>query len=148
MNNEIASIILFLLIISIPYFGINLIWAYICEFIGNSKGYYKGCFPWGLFLGFIGVIICLCKPNVKNQQIMAGYMDQQTEILNHLSNHESKQIVRTEFEDNVERIREYKKLLDDGIITEDDFEKKKKELLNIWNINLIFKRGSEASFLI
>lgn len=30
---------------------------------------------------------------------------------------------------NVEKLREYKQLLDDGIITQEDFEKKKKELL-------------------
>ena len=31
---------------------------------------------------------------------------------------------------NTEKIREYKKLLDDGIITQEDFDKKKNELLN------------------
>ncbi|MDO4176685.1 MAG: SHOCT domain-containing protein, partial [Bacillota bacterium] len=30
---------------------------------------------------------------------------------------------------NIELIRQYKQLLDDGVITEEEFEKKKKELL-------------------
>lgn len=31
---------------------------------------------------------------------------------------------------NADEIREYKKLLDEGIITQEEFEKKKQELLN------------------
>lgn len=33
--------------------------------------------------------------------------------------------------DNIEEIKKYKELLDSGIITQEEFEKKKKELLNI-----------------
>ena len=32
-------------------------------------------------------------------------------------------------ENDIEKIREYKKLLDEGIITQEEFDKKKKELL-------------------
>ncbi len=131
MNDGLALFILYLLGLSVCYFSFNLIWAYICESVIKSKGYLKGGFLWGLFFGFLGLIICLCKPNYKNQQMVADYMDQQTKILDHLSNHESKTDNKTGFENNIEQIREYKKLLDDGVITEEDFEKKKKKILNI-----------------
>ena len=32
---------------------------------------------------------------------------------------------------NLEKLKEYKKLLDDGIITQEDFDKKKQQLLDL-----------------
>ena len=33
--------------------------------------------------------------------------------------------------ENIEKLKEYKKLLDDGIITQEDFDKKKQQLLGL-----------------
>jgi len=53
-------------------------------------------------------------------------------ILMHLNEKEDKeeQIKRDNIVNNADAIRKYKELLDDGIITQEEFEAKKKELLN------------------
>ena len=70
--------------------------------IGKSKGYSGSlCFVAGLFLGIIGLIVVLLLPNKKLKTNVSA-----EDLLN------------------------YKKLLDSGAITQEEFDAKKKELIN------------------
>lgn len=57
-----------------------------------------------------------------NYRFVVKHTDKKESLITHVES-ESK-------ETNADKIRELKKLLDDGIITQEDFEKKKEELLN------------------
>lgn len=77
--------------------------GFVCEHIVKEKGYSEdenNGFVWGFFLGIIGIIVCAVKP-VKNEK-SAGSADE---------------------------LLKYKQLLDEGVITADEFERKKRQLL-------------------
>lgn len=70
--------------------------------IAKKKGYSAaGFFCLGLFLGVIGLIIALCIPSR----------------------------LAAESQDNADTLLKYKKLLDEGVITQDEFDAKKAELM-------------------
>lgn len=62
-------------------------------------------------------VIETCKEDDKRYNVLISLVNNNSEK----SNKEEKSVA--------EKIREYKKLLDDGIITQEEFEKKKDELL-------------------
>lgn len=80
--------------------------GFLCEYLGNLKGQ-KGCFLYGLLLGFIGVIIVLC------------LRDKSGEIENNKDNTSNK------YED----LEKLQKLKESGTITEKEFEMEKQKLL-------------------
>lgn len=109
---------------------IDFIFGLISLSVAKSKGRSGGWFWTGFLLGIIGLIIvcCLSKANnvtQPNDEVIfkdpnplpsRPLTDEPSETRNH----------RT---DKFEEIRKYKELLDEGIITQEEFEAKKKELL-------------------
>lgn len=88
-----------------------IVWAVVCLNVANNKGYsYQGTkwFWLGFFFGIIALIILLSKPNLYQQNIMGG-MAQNISVADELT--------------------KYKDLLDKGAITQEEFDRKKKELL-------------------
>ena len=87
------------------------IWGYIAYSIILKRGYdKKEAQKWefiGFFLGFIGVILALTKPDLTVQQNMNMQQPQQT---------------------NADVLLKYKQLLDSGAITQQEFDMKKREL--------------------
>ena len=79
-----------------------LICGNIAKYIGNTKNYKNG-FIWGALLGIIGIIVVAVMP-YKEQSKNNG--------------------------NSIEKIKELSILKDNGIITQEEFETKKKELLN------------------
>ena len=51
----------------------------------------------------------------------------------------------TSVKSSAEQIREYKGLLDDGIITQTEFDAKKKELLNLWQSELTITESKQKT---
>lgn len=91
----------------VAWFGCGLLGGYI-----NEK---KGCNYWagfwcGFLLGILGLIIVIVQKD-KNENI------NQNAIINNNS--------------NADELKKYKELLDSGIITQEEFEKKKQQLLGI-----------------
>lgn len=85
----------------------SLIWAYLSRYIGLKKNIYSG-YVWGYFLGIIGFIVICALPGER-------------EIVNNVNNQSLP---------NIEEIKKYKELLDMGAITEEEYNDKKKKLLN------------------
>ncbi len=80
----------------------------ITDSIAKKKGYKSG-FAWGFFLSFIGLIIVACYPdlNAQNKMLQAPEHTSADELM------------------------KYKELLDQGAITQREFDAKKRQLLNL-----------------
>jgi len=98
-------------------FGVRIALAYVVGNIAKKKGYsFGGFFLLGLFFFIIGLVIVLCLDDKSEEKNDYNVID-----LN-----QKPQPVSP-----AEEILQYKKLLDEGIITNEEFEEKKKQLLNI-----------------
>ena len=127
--------------------------------INEGKGY-DGGFAWGFWLGIIGIIVVSCRqPNPYSTYQRESIIRKPSEPANeapppggwkcicgkaHAAFESSCVCGRSKIEvrqnakkesntanDNISTIKEYKKLLDDGIITQEEFDAKKKQLLGL-----------------
>ncbi len=87
----------------------GLIWGFVAHFIDKSKGYEKGFF-WGFFLGLIGLIVVCARPAIKPKDDAL----KDSQIRNN----------------NIEAFQKLANLRDSGIITEEEYKAKKKQLLD------------------
>lgn len=85
----------------------GVIWGKVTNMILRNKGYNDDWFWWGFFFGFIAALVAATKTN--QEMIKAANANRPTTEANEL--------------------REYKKLLDEGIITTKEFDDKKKKIL-------------------
>ena len=106
-----------ILLIVIPVIG--LFFGLMTGAIASNKGRSAAWFWMGFFLDIVGLIVVICLPNLNNKKPpVASNMHEET-----IQNDSEPQM------DKFEEIRKYKELLDEGIITQEEFEAKKKELL-------------------
>ena len=100
-----------MIIYFVAFIIVGLIVGFICgkvsESIAAQKGYDNtGTYFWlGFFLGVIGVVIAACLSDKNSQAIL-------------------------ERKGSAEELMKMKKLLDSGVLTPEEFEKKKKEILS------------------
>ena len=87
------------------------IFGFITKHINESKGY-TGGFAWGFFLAVIGIIVVACKPDNRS----LSHKNDFTPV--------SGQSVADE-------IKKYKELYDQGILTSEEFQTKKEQLLKM-----------------
>ncbi|MBQ5475307.1 MAG: SHOCT domain-containing protein [Lachnospiraceae bacterium] len=153
----------------------GIIWGIVTLKVNENKGY-QGGFWWGFFLGIIGLLVVVCKPDnvrynysngnssssnyvepiVKNNDtwkcarcgrfnssfscscgLLKGdsYRLEKRQIEENLARaSEDKEIINEKAQKenelkNIQLLKSYKELLDEGVITQDDFDKKKAELL-------------------
>lgn len=95
--------------------AIGLLWSYLGRYVGLKKGINSG-YIWGYCLGFIGLVIVCILPSENNN------------INNNIFNNRNTNLVNVSVTDE---IKKYKELLDAGAITEEEYNIKKKELLNL-----------------
>lgn len=105
----------------------GLVWGFATKAVINNKGYKENWFFWGFIFGFIALIVACAKPAASSVNSTKG---------NEISE-----------KAKVDAILKYKDLLDVGAITQEEYDKKKKELLdsNVSSINEIenFKEQEE-----
>lgn len=85
----------------------GLVWAYVGRYVGLKKNIYSG-YVWGYCLGIIGFIIVCVLPSERVEQY---------------------NVIPTT--SDADEIGKYKHLLDTGAITQEEYDKKKKELLKL-----------------
>lgn len=104
-----------------------LLCGVVCYLIMKSKGYPNDvCLIHGiggLFLGFIWLIVVLCKSNFVPTQGTSG-LQISGQTLNGAGSTSLGQ-------NTADELRKYKELLDDGVITEAEFQAKKEQLLKL-----------------
>lgn len=133
--------------------GIGCVFGFITKTINEANGYYGG-FAWGFWLGVIGIIIVACRqPNpyayqsqksiIKKEptdqippeggwkcscgRVHAKYVSScpcgksKSDAIGGKGNREKA---------NIEALKEYKALLDQGVITQEEFDRKKQEILS------------------
>lgn len=97
-----------------------------------EKGHNVGCgIITLLFVSFLGGLLTLCIPR-KQFMVANYYNNNNTNTYSSSGNLNQSQVDDKKEKENqsIELIKNYKKLLDDGIISQEEFDKKKKELLN------------------
>lgn len=89
------------LAIILPALIVGLVCGFICRLQASKKGYSETAFfCLGFFLGIIGLVVALLIPSKQSEAIS-----------------------------NADGILKYKELLDQGVITQEEFETKKNELM-------------------
>lgn len=86
-----------------------VIWGIVVQNVNKNKGY-EGGFWLGFFLGVFGLIIVLSKPNLKVTPIVIQRMEND--------------------ETDADKLIAFKKLLDDGVLTQAEYDAKKAEILS------------------
>ncbi len=102
-----------ILLIVLPICVLNgVIWGYATKMVLNNRGYDENWFWWGFFLSFIPIIVAFSKPQISVASSTATNVDSTDN-------------------DKFHQVKKCKELLDCGAITEEEFIKKKTELLNL-----------------
>lgn len=96
---------------------VGIIFGIISGLIYNKKGY-RGGFWWGFFFGIFGVIIVCCIPK---KGIIESDKSKTNETI----------LINDKDFNEAEEIKKFKRLLDDGVLTEEEFSAKKKQILGI-----------------
>ena len=95
-----------------------------------------GAYIWNLGYGNVGALITILPATlfvVGGLIVIAVGVKKISKAENKGNEAESTKAQATTQKNTVDQIREYKKLADEGIITEAEFEEKKKQLLNVDN---------------
>ncbi|MGN0576120.1 MAG: SHOCT domain-containing protein [Ruminococcus sp.] len=107
---EINVIVIVILVV------LGIVYGAISRGIYKSKGYSAG-FWWGFFFGLIGIFIVICIPKKEK-------------MINYDSNNNNCDFIDDDYDES-EEIKKFKQLLDNGLITEEEFSAKKKQILGI-----------------
>lgn len=135
----------------------GLIFGFATDAVIRNKGYDENWFWWGFFFGLVALVVAVAKPdNTVTVSYEIRQQNHEKALLNEngwkcsqcgtvhphytgtcgcgntksasLEAEQKKQKQASELE-NLQKLKAYKELLDSGVITEEEFEKKKKELL-------------------
>lgn len=122
----------------------GLIFGAITYAMNTSKGY-KGGFWWGFFLGIIGIIVIACTPPNEKElerrlKYSGAWICDRCKKTNYSyiircscgnDKPEKRDEYRNEMPVSADELIKYKKLLDDGAITEEEYNDVKKKLLKL-----------------
>ena len=130
---------------------IACVWGFVTKCINEDKGY-EGGFAWGFWLGFIGVIVVACKSDNRRWDIYSKITDRYSwqcafcnrinpghKILCECGKTENESRMKFENVSNDKpkksameiQLEGAKKMLEDGLITEEEYEAKRKKILGI-----------------
>ena len=126
VNDINGGAIAFIALFSFLIFG--GIMGFICYSVVKSKGYpeeQNNGLHWGFWLGIIGLIVCACKPTYYDTE--EGLKKKQELVQKNVN----PTPVNINSETIEEQLTELKSLLQKGLITQEDFDAKKKQLLGL-----------------
>lgn len=106
---NIVVLLLVYLIFFVVLIGQCCVWGWAVNKVVKNRGYDENWFWWGFFFGLIALIVALTKP----QKVYDS--NKQVESNN----------------DKFDEVKKYKDLMDSGIITEEEFDKKRAEILGL-----------------
>lgn len=106
-------LVMYLVFFSV-FIGQGCVWGWAVNKIVKNRGYDENWFWWGFFFGLIALIVALTKPQNTYGQYKStvAYEDGANS-------------------DKFAEVKKYKELMDAGIITEEEFNKKKSEILGL-----------------
>ncbi len=135
----------------------GVIWGAATQTVVDNKGYEENWFWWGFFFGFIALLVALSKPQLYSTGPLSPQLAREAEerrtmeaggwkcVCGRLNPSytgtcacgRSRQAVLAAAAEpalenegaTVRMIKQYKELLDSGAITQEEFEKKKREIL-------------------
>ncbi|MBQ3665096.1 MAG: SHOCT domain-containing protein [Lachnospiraceae bacterium] len=118
----------------IGYFLGLLIWGILMgcatKVINESKGY-SGGFAWGFWLGLIGLIVVACKSNkIESNPSYSNSSQSTMETESKEKQISESMVIKNDDLDVFSKIEKIASLKEKGVISEEEFEEKKKELLN------------------
>ena len=121
----------YLLYIFLGALILGILWGYISMSIARNKGYSEPdeqnkWFLIGFVLGVIGIIIAACQPDVSGR----SSMNNQGSGFSNLNLNGNNVNSPKENYSSADEIKKFKELLDSGVITEEEFQAKKEQLLN------------------
>lgn len=90
------------------------VWGWAVNKIVKNRGYDENWFWWGFFFGLIALIVALTKPQSTYGQYKSAVINEDSANC-----------------DKFAEVKKYKELMDAGIITEEEFNKKKSEILGL-----------------
>ena len=99
------------------YLIVGLVCGFVSKSINENRGG-EGGFWWGFLLGVIGIVVVAVRPMEGNTTNHNSYQAQST------VNQTPVQKLNT-----ADELKKYKDLLDQGVITEEEFNAKKEQLL-------------------
>jgi len=152
-----GDVILYWILIIIFAIIISCVWGYAVQKIIYNKGYTDDWFWWGFFFGIIALLAALSRPDNSNRYTTFVHSkNEETDMLSRggwkcnncnrvLANYVGSCSCGNTRANNVKKekegvvnstsvsneLREYKSLLDSGIITQEEFDTKKKQLLGL-----------------
>ena len=136
---------------------VGIIFGCLTNSVIHGKGYDVNWFWLGFFFGFIPLIVALCQPQCEPEHRELTRAEKESKgywqcsfcyTMNPPYYSECTQCGKTSAEsakqkqvkqqdeaefNNIQKLKEYKSLLDSGIITQEEFDKKKAEILNTKN---------------
>ena len=110
----IATVLLVYLIFFVVLIAQGCVWGWAVNKVVKNRGYDENWFWWGFFFGLIALIVALTKPQ--------NTYDQYKSTVTYENGANS---------DKFAEVKKYKELMDAGIITEEEFDKKKSEILGL-----------------
>ena len=170
----------YLVVMAIVGIVVSCIWGAVTYYVQDNKGYSENGFWWGFFLGWIGLVVVLCKPNLNNiytnytygtkaptassvvpvggwkckcgrgnasyvstcicgvskRSIIFAEEEKKKEVKaapkqEAIAPAKTEESVLLTEERKISALKEYKELLDSGILSQEEFDAKKKQLLGL-----------------
>ena len=128
--------------------GLGILWGHLVQKIIDNKGYSENWFWWGFFFGPIVLLVALLKPDMRTAYPTAAAAQPSHNLDNKMLEAGGWKCTcgkvnpsytatctcgttKKEIQDleKLEKIKSYKELLDTGVITEEEYEAKRKEIL-------------------
>ena len=101
----------------VVYLIVGLVCGFVSKSINENRGG-EGGFWWGFLLGVIGIVVVAVRPMEGNATNLNSYQNQAP--IN------SAPVAK---QNTADELKKYKELLDQGVITEEEYQTKKEQLL-------------------